>query len=474
MKARLGSMPADTKVFSLSAKSARLERFVGSQPLVAPVPASLGGITSQGSHMRFATLKYYRRSFIAAALLLLAIVFFSVHNRQSNKTTESATPSTRVALQLPSMHKDAAAVKTAAANDWLNLFVQPGDSIATIFQKQHIPALTLQTLLKDKLADQYLGHIKPNDAINLRVQNGNLLEIDYPFSLNQTLYIKATQDGFKSEILHRPYAKTLLYKSGTIHHSLAEDARAAGLTHNMVDELEQIFASKINFNRNLHTGDTFGVLYEEYFLDGQKVKPGHIMAALFDVHGHTYEAYRYTTPEGVTGYYDASGEGVKPMLMRAPLHYTHISSPFSLRRWHPILHKWRPHWGVDYAAPINTPIHAAGDGRISFMGNGSGYGNMIMIKHADHYTTVYAHMRRFAKGMHVHKFVNKGDTIGYVGMTGLATGPHVHFEIRHLGLRRNPRTIKLPGDKPIPWSDRKDFKQKEHRLAEQMQLLKTS
>ncbi|OGT54622.1 MAG: hypothetical protein A3F17_09165 [Gammaproteobacteria bacterium RIFCSPHIGHO2_12_FULL_41_15] len=422
--------------------------------------------------MRFSNLKFYRRSFIIAGFSLLLIAVIAACFHHSTPSSEKAATST--ALSIPSLNTTSAANQKAAelSTDWQTYMIKTGDSLASIFQQQHIPATTLEILLKNKLVSQYLTKIQPEQTLKLQIHNNQLLNLEYPFSINQTLSIRKIKDQFDTHIMTKPLTESTLYKSGTITHSLEIDARTSGLTTHMTNELEKIFSSEINFNHNLHTGDQFKILHEEYYLDGQKVKPGHILAAQFCIKHHLYSAFRYTSPEGITGYYDEDGHGVQPMLLRAPAHYIHISSLYSLHRWQPILHIWRPHLGIDYAAPANTPIHAAGDGYLSFIGKKNGYGNVIMIKHLNHYTTVYAHMSHFAKDMHIKTSVKKGETIGYVGMTGLATGPHVHFEIRHLGLRLNPLTTKLPGDNPIPWKDRNDFKQQEKLLAKQLQVLK--
>ncbi len=417
-------------------------------------------------------LKYYRRSLVSigVSLVLLIALWFSFHHKTSSSS--NATVSTELAL--PATTSTTAAVKTAAGDktDWHVRSIESGDNLASIFKKQHIPAAMLQTLLKNKLAKQYLTNLKPGQTLQLQIHNNALTRLNYEFSINQKLSIAMQDNKVNSKIITKPFSESLLLKSGTVRHSLADDAHNAGLTNNMIFELEKIFSGKINFNRNLHAGDKFRILHQEFYLDGQKVKPGHIMAAQIQTKNKLYTAIRYTTPAGVSGYYDIDGHGLQPMLLRAPVHYTRISSPYSLRRWHPILHTWRPHFGVDYAAPANTPIHAAGDGKVTFVGQGHGFGNMVMISHPNHWTTVYAHMRRFAKNLHTRQYVQKGQTIGYVGMTGLATGPHVHYEIRHLGLRLNPRTTKLPGDKPIPWKARKDFKKHEKILLAELDLLK--
>jgi murein DD-endopeptidase MepM/ murein hydrolase activator NlpD len=204
-------------------------------------------------------------------------------------------------------------------------------------------------------------------------------------------------------------------------------------------------------------GDTFVVTYPEYYRDGVYVKDGPIEAAAFVNQGREFKAVRYTDPEGSAHYYTPDGKSLHKAFLRAPVEFTRVSSRFNTARYHPILNLIRAHKGVDYAAPEGTPVRAAGDGRVRFAGRKGGYGNVVEIEHSASIVTVYGHLSRFAKLTHVGAHVTQGVVIAYVGMTGLATGPHLHYEYRVNGVFKNPQTIALPGANPIEARWREDF-----------------
>ncbi|HET8551589.1 MAG TPA: peptidoglycan DD-metalloendopeptidase family protein [Gammaproteobacteria bacterium] len=226
--------------------------------------------------------------------------------------------------------------------------------------------------------------------------------------------------------------------AGRIHHTLYQAARQAGLSKSMTRALIGLFARQVDYRQDIHAGDRFVVVYQPNDADPT------IAAAELDLNDTTLRAFRYTDGDGDPAYYTLHGKPLKPTLLRTPLDYTRVSSPFSLRRLNPVLHIYRPHYGVDLAAPAGTPIHAAGPGRVTFRGRDGGYGNLIIIDNPGPYSTRYGHMSRFAKGIHVGSHVRQGEVIGYVGSTGLATGPHLHFEIRVNGKPEPPLKVPLP------------------------------
>jgi murein DD-endopeptidase MepM/ murein hydrolase activator NlpD len=206
----------------------------------------------------------------------------------------------------------------------------------------------------------------------------------------------------------------------------------------------EIFRWDVDFALDIQPQDSFTVLYEERFLDGEKVGDGDILAAEFVNHGKMYRAVRYIDSEGNNQYFTPEGRSMRQTFLRSPVDFRRISSRFRPERWHPILGVKRPHRGVDYAAATGTPIWAAGDGKIAFIGTKGGYGKTIILQHGSRYSTLYGHLSRFHKGLKIGSQVRQGDVIGYVGMTGLATGPHLHYEFRIDGKHVNPITVKLP------------------------------
>jgi len=216
------------------------------------------------------------------------------------------------------------------------------------------------------------------------------------------------------------------------------------MSDRLIMDLVAIFGWDIDFALDIWEGDQFKVVYEEYYKDKDKVADGPILAAEFSNRGKVYRAVRYTSADGHTGYFSDTGASMRKAFLRTPLNFTRISSGFNLQRKHPILNRIRAHRGVDYAAPLGTPIRATGDGVVVYAGRKGGYGNALILRHGSTYNTLYAHMSRFASGMRRGARVDQGDILGYVGMTGLATGPHLHYEFQVDGIHRNPLTIALP------------------------------
>ena len=236
-------------------------------------------------------------------------------------------------------------------------------------------------------------------------------------------------------------------------------------------ELAGIFGWDIDFALDIRQGDSFAVIYEEVFLDGEKVRDGDIIAATFSNRGESYQAIRYTDASNHTDYYSPDGHSMRKAFLRTPVEFSRISSRFSLGRKHPILNTIRAHKGVDYAAPRGTPIKATGDGKVIYRGVKGGYGNVVIIQHGSSYSTLYGHMSRFARGVHSGSHVKQGQIIGYVGSSGLATGPHLHYEFRINGVHRNPLTVKLPDAQPLPKQYMADFQMHANQLVASLDLL---
>lgn len=241
-------------------------------------------------------------------------------------------------------------------------------------------------------------------------------------------------------------------------------AHKAGLTREEIISLTHILGNQINF-RQIHAKDQFKVITERVPATKGGKAVDQILAANFTVDGKSIEVIRYQLSDGRTTYYQPNGDSLEPGFLRYPVHYTRIGSGFSLNRLDPVTHKYHPHPAIDFDAPMGTPIKATGDGRISSMRYETGYGNVVKINHAGHVMTLYAHMRNFAKGLHAGSVVKKGEVIGYVGMTGYTTGPHVHYQLEFNGKPVNPLTAKLPGGSPLPSSQKASF----NKLVQQVQ-----
>ena len=334
---------------------------------------------------------------------------------------------------------------------WKTINIKTGDTLASIFAGAGLNASVTHEVSRLNEQTKQLSRIKPGQTISLLTDDANqLVALKYMPDVTHTLIIKRQEDNsLKTEILHHPLEPIPAFKSGTITSSLFEAATENNIPENIIMELAAIFGWDIDFALDIRKGDKFSIVYNELYKDGVKIRDGTILAAEFINQGKKYQAVYYTDPKGENGYFSPDGKSMRKAFLRTPVKFSHISSRFSTSRYHPLLSKWRSHKGVDYAAARGTPIRASGDGKISFIGTKGGYGKTIIIKHGGKYTTVYGHMSRFAQGMRNGKQLKQGQVIGYIGSSGLATGPHLHYEFRVNGVHRNPLTVKLPAAEPI-------------------------
>ena len=275
--------------------------------------------------------------------------------------------------------------------------------------------------------------------------------------LEDTLRALGTSGSTQGEL--SDYEVRLARVAGIIERSLFDDGQAAGLSDRLIGELGDIFGWDIDFVVDLQRGDRFTVLYEEKYWRGQKIADGDILAAEFVNQGRRYRAIAHRIADGRLEYYTPDGLALRRTFLRTPVRFSRVSSTFSGARYHPILKTWRAHNGVDYDAPLGTPVRATASGRIAAMGWNGGYGNIVAIRHAGPYSTVYAHLARHRHGLRAGQAVEQGEIIGYVGQTGLATAPHLHYEIQVNGVQRDPLTFKLPASarEAVPAEGRRFF-----------------
>jgi murein DD-endopeptidase MepM/ murein hydrolase activator NlpD len=303
-------------------------------------------------------------------------------------------------------------------------------------------------------------------------EEGKLLRLVYQVDKLSTLEISRNGDEFKTSTTHRTPERRVTNTTGTIDSSLFLSAQQAGLSDNLTMELAGIFGWDIDFVLDIRKGDQFTVLYEELYLDGENVGNGEILAAEFVNQGRKYQAIRYTDNGGKTDYYSLDGKSMRKAFLRTPVEFSRISSRFSLGRKHPILNKIRAHKGVDYAAARGTPVKSTSNGKIVHRGKKGGYGKTIIIKHGTKYSTLYAHLSNYRKGLKQGSRVKQGQVIGYIGSSGLATGPHLHYEFRVNGEHRDPLRVKLPGAEPLDKKYREDFRAKAESLVAQLDLVR--
>ncbi len=353
--------------------------------------------------------------------------------------------------------------------------VENGDTLSTVFAKVGLSATTLHTVLNSSKEAKQLTRLKVGQALEFKLSaDGQLESLHSNLSDLESIALTKSDNSFsfKRELV-KPEVQTS-YSHGVIKSSLFLSAKRAGLSHSLTMDLANVFGYDIDFAMDIREGDEFELIYEKKVVDGKQVGTGNILSARFTNRGKTYTAVRYTNKQGNSSYYSANGESMRKAFIRTPVDFARISSRFSTGRRHPVLNKIRAHKGVDYAAPRGTPIKAAGDGRIVLAGRHGGYGNAVIIQHGQRYRTLYAHMNGFAKGIRSGGNVKQGQIIGYIGTTGLSTGPHLHYEFQVNGVHVDPLSQKLPMADPIASSEKARFMQLSKPLMAQMDKEKST
>ena len=358
---------------------------------------------------------------------------------------------------------------------WYSYVISAGDSLSRIFQQHQVSAATLAILLRNPDTAQHLAHIRPGQIVHLlKDQQQNLAQLILVRSPRESLHIQAQEPaGFTAVVDKKTVTTRTTSAAGVIQSSLFLDGQRAGLGDAKIMELADLFRWDIDFALDLRPGDQFRLVYEEQMLEGRKWRDGPILAAEFRHRGKRYHAFRYQDSQGDIAYYNAQGYNKKRSFIRSPIPLARVSSGFSKRRWHPVLQRWRSHKGVDYAAPTGTPIKVTGQGKVSFMGWKKGYGRTVIVQHGRGYQTLYAHLSRFARKLQVGQRVAQSEVLGYVGQSGLATGPHLHYEFRVNGVHRNPLTIKLPRSLRLKAPHLAAFKRQIAPLSDQLASLES-
>ena len=343
---------------------------------------------------------------------------------------------------------------------WHTAKIQPGDNLSTLFQDRGLGASVVYQVARTPDFGKQLTDIRPGESLEFRINSdGELTQLRYVKSRLDSIFFSKKDEGYTAEAIALAPEIRPAYTSATIENSLFLASQKAGISQRLTMELAGIFGWDIDFVLDIRSGDNFTVLYEEKYFEGDKLGDGNILAATFTNQGKTYTAVRYTNSGGEVGYYTPEGKSMKKAFLRTPVDFTRISSRFNPNRLHPVFKTKRPHRGVDYAAPTNTPIKAAGDGRIKFAGRQNGYGNVVFVEHPNNVVTVYAHANKLKRGLKKGQRIRQGDIIAYVGQTGWATGPHLHYEFRVNGVHRNPMTVKLPDASPIAKKEIAKFRQ---------------
>ena len=357
--------------------------------------------------------------------------------------------------------------------------VQRGDTIASLLSRLGVIDDEAQSFLRwTPEAAAISRQMGPGKRVTARTDTaGHLQSLTFPLNggKDRAMFVERIADGgFKASEQALSLETQVVVKSAEIHYSLFGATDAAGIPDSIATGLADVFGGDIDFQRDIRKGDRFSVVYETVNRLGHMIRTGRILAAEFVNDGRVLRAIWYEGKDGKGGYYTPDGKNVRKAFLRSPLEFSRITSGFSLSRYHPILHKMRAHKGVDYGAPIGTRVKATGDGVVVFAGWRGGYGRMIILRHRGRFSTVYGHLSRFAAGIHRGTRVAQGDIIGYVGMTGLATGPHLHYEFRVGGVQRNPLTIVLPTAPPLSPRELPVFRERSQPLLTELNMVADS
>lgn len=410
---------------------------------------------------------------LASGILIPIAGALVVHSFSKREPAEpvGALEATSVALpELPILAPPAIEPEpiSKTLGDTVEFVVRRNDTLDRIFRQLQISVTDLAKIRTLPGVKESLDKIRVGDTITLVHHEGLLQTLTRRISDTEVLTVKREEEGFTAEVLATPLEIREARAHGEIESSLFVAARKAGVSPELILKLaNDIFGWQIDFALDVRPGDQFNIVYEQKFRDGEYIGDGRILAADYTNNGRTHRAiYFESADKEFADYFAPDGRSMRRAFLRAPLDFTRISSNFNPARRHPILNTIRAHKGVDYAAPTGTVIKAAGDGRIEFVGTKGGYGRTVIIDHGGGITTLYAHMSKFGKGIRQGQRVKQGVTIGHVGSSGAATGPHLHYEYRVHGVHKNPRTVPLPDASPIPETYRAEFNARaRHALA---------
>lgn len=344
--------------------------------------------------------------------------------------------------------------------------VQRGDTFQGLLVRLGIGEADVRLLLRERALQQ----LRPGTTVTAEVRAGNgidgeLVWLGFLSGRDSVVRIERIGQGLVASEQRAQVETRNVLKSGLIRSSLFAATDAAGIPDSIAIQLADVFGSDVDFHRELRQGDRFSVLYELHSVDGRPLRAGRVLAAEFTNQGRKYRALRYAD-----NFYAPDGKNMRKGMLRSPLELSRVSSGFGMRM-HPLHKAWRAHQGVDYAAPTGTRVRAVGDGIVEFAGRQGGYGNLVIVRHAGQVSTYYAHLNAVGRGIRTGARVAQGDTVGLVGQTGWATGPHLHYEFRVAGTARNPLSVPLPAGTPVARHDMDTFRARSQEMAAQLDLI---
>ena len=353
--------------------------------------------------------------------------------------------------------------------------IQRGDTLASILERLGVDdQAAFQYMRSNQAAKTLSGNLRPGKTIRAETgSDGEFVSLSYALSQTEVLKVAKVESGFTTTKAELPLEKRVHMKAAEIRHSLFGSADAIGLPDSVTMQVAEIFSGDIDFHKDIRRGDRFRVVYEMMYHEGEFVRAGRVLAVEFVNNGKTFAAVWYESPENkeVAGYFTPEGKNLRKAFLRSPLEFSRITSGFG-GRLHPIFQTWKQHKGVDYAAPSGTRIRAVADGVVEFSGKQGGYGNVVIVRHQGQYSTLYAHMSGFGPGVAKGTRISQGDTIGFVGQTGWATGPHLHYEFRVASEAVNPLTIALPASVPLEDRHLADFRFKAQPSLTRIEMMR--
>ena len=399
-------------------------------------------------------IRYYLLFLILSLSLFLALVF----NPQSSSIEDTINFSKEDVVRGSIEVSDVSQINEEHTSNRTHIiFVEKNNTLIELLDEAGLSNRYIRALIKARGSEK-LANLKTGDKLEVEINKDQIPKNIFLTSDGLNGINASFENGlFSISTVSKQPDVLERFASVEIKESLYESALKSGIPDSVIMDMVYIFGWDIDFIFDIRPGDSFDILYEEYFLMGNKVKNGDIKAARFKRGKKVYTAVRYFLENGQKEFFSIRGKNVEKAFLRSPVEFSYISSKYNLKRMHPILNKIKAHTGVDYAAPTGTPVRTTGDGTVSFRGNNGGYGKLIEIKHSEDYSTRYAHLSRYKKNLKVGDKVFQGEVIGYVGSTGRSTGPHLHYEFRVNGMHTDPLTVKLPAAKPINKKEKNSF-----------------
>jgi murein DD-endopeptidase MepM/ murein hydrolase activator NlpD len=408
---------------------------------------------------------------VAAATVPLFGVLAAFGTAPSTITQPVATEQLTESLPPP----QAAVVPAGEPHFWREETIRRGDTLASVLARLQVSESSLHAYLRQSKDAKPLFQLAPGRGLQaLTTESGSLITLRYRTGTGKELLVARSEEAYSAKSQAVDPELQLVMKSATISGSLFTAMDDSDVPDAIANQLLKIFSGDIDFHKDTRRGDRFAVVYEAHYLNGALVRTGRLLAAEFVSRGKSYQAVWFEGEPGKGAYFTPEGKSVRKSYLRTPIEFSRISSGFSEARLHPVLQTMRAHKGVDYAAPMGTRVLASSDGTVEFVGQQSGYGNVVIIEHRDNVSTLYAHLAGYEAGLQKGQRVEQGEVIGYVGMTGLATGPHLHYEFRVNGEHQDPLDGSIPQGLPLTPQLRAAFEEKAQPLAERLALLRVT